>query len=309
MLMSGKKGFKGILCLPVTPFTKEDEVDEEALRRITNVIIEDGADAIVPTGATGEFPYLLHDERVRVWEVVLDEANGRVPVLAGTGAVSTKEVRIFTREAKDLGCDGVMLSHPILTRATDEKAYRYFEEIATKVDVPILVYNNPGLGTSMSPGLVARLASNFDNIVSYKEDDFSYIRFAEVIRRTKDKITLFTGSPAAYLAFLTLGAHGALVAEFQAFPHLVKGVKENFEKGDMRKALHYHELIMKMFNIIETYFVGASFWGRYKAIWRLRGVDMELSVRGPCTPVTPEQLERAAPEFMKLEIEKVWFRG
>jgi 4-hydroxy-tetrahydrodipicolinate synthase len=307
--MGGKKGFKGIMCLPVTPFTRGDEVDEEALRRITNIIIEDGADALVPTGGTGEFVYLLHEERRRIWKVVLDEANGRVPVLGGTGAVSTKEARMFTQEAKDLGLDGVMLSQPILTRATDEEAYRYFEDIATKVDIPIVVYNNPGIGVSISPGLVARLASNFDNVVSYKEDDFNYVRFAEVIRRTKDKITLFTGSPAAYLAFLTLGAHGALIAEFQAFPHLMKGVRESFERGDMRKALHYHELIMKMFSIIETYFVGVSFPARYKAIWRLRGVDMELTVREPTTAVTPEQLEKAAPEFMKLEIDKVWFRG
>jgi 4-hydroxy-tetrahydrodipicolinate synthase len=299
------KAFKGILCLPVTPFTSDDEIDEEALRFIVDIIIEDGADGLVPTGATGEFPFLLHEERKRVQEIVLDQANGRVPVLAGTGATNTKESIIFTRHAKDIGCDGVMLSHPILMRATDEQAYRYFEDIATKVDIPILVYNNPGLGQSMSPNLVERLAGNFDNIVSYKEDDFQYLRFAEIIRRCRDKITLFTGSPGAFLAFLILGGHGALVAEFQAFPHLVRGIIESYNGGDMEKALHYHEMIMKMFYIIETYFGNASFWGRYKAIWRLRGVDMELDVRSPNTPVTPEQLERAAPEFLKLGLERV----
>jgi len=306
--MKGEK-FKGILCLPVTPFTPEDEIDEEALRFITEVIIDDGADGIVPTGATGEFPYLLHEERRKVQQIVLDQANGRVPVLAGTGAVSTKEAFEFTKYAKDIGCDGVMLSHPILMRATDEQTYHHFERIAQKVDIPILMYNNPGLGQSMSPSVVDRLATNFDNIVSYKEDDFSYIRFAEIIRRCRNKITLLTGSPAAFLAFLTLGGHGALVAEFQAFPHLVKGVYEAYRKGDMEKSLYYHELVMKMFNIIETHFGNASFWGRYKAIWRLRGVDIELDVRAPNTPVTPEQLERAEPEFLKLDIEKTWFRG
>jgi 4-hydroxy-tetrahydrodipicolinate synthase len=305
--MKIREGFRGILCLPVTPFTDDDEVDEDGLRRIIDVIIGDGADGLVPTGATGEFPYLLHEERKKVWEVVLDQANGKVPVLAGTGAVSTREALLFTKEAMDVGCDGVMLSHPILTQATDAEAYGYFEAIATKVDVPILVYNNPGIGRSMSPDLVERLADDFDNIVSYKEDDFNHQRFAEVIRRCKQKITVFTGSPAAYLSFLVHGGHGALVAEFQAFPHLMKGLRRGYEKGDVKKALYYHELIMRMFNIIGTYFGGASFWGRYKAIWRLRGVDLNLRVRGPCTPVTPEQLERAKPEFLKLDIDETWY--
>lgn len=303
--MKIREGFKGILCLPVTPFTKDDEIDEDALRSIVDIITEDGADGLVPTGATGEFPYLLHEERKRVQEIVLDQANGNVPVIAGTGATNTKEALMFTKYAKDIGCDGVMLSHPILMRAKDEQTYSYFEKIATKVDIPIIVYNNPWLGQSISPDLAEKLATEFDTIVSYKEDDFSYHRFAEIIRRCKGKITIFTGSPGALLAFLVLGAHGALVAEFQAFPHLIKGVIDAFHKGDQSKALEFHEKIMEMFHIIQVYFGNASFAARYKAIHRLRGVDMELAVRHPNTPVTPEQLERAESEFRRIGLQKV----
>ena len=308
--MTFKGKFKGILCLPVTPFISGGEaIDEEALRRITDIIIEDGADALVPVGATGEFPYLLHEERKRVIDVVIDQANGHIPVIAGTGAVSTKEARMFTQYAKDIGCDGVMLSHPILVKANDHETYHHFEEIATKVDIPIILYNNPGFGASISPSVVARLSENFDNVVGYKEDDFFSLRYSDIIWRVREKIAVYTGSPSAYLTFLTQGAHGALIAEFQAFPHIMLGLKNSFANGDQKKALHYHEKIIHMFNIIDTYFGNASFWGRYKAIWRLRGVDMELDVRAPCTPVSPEQLEKAAPEFMKLDIEKTWFRG
>lgn len=303
--MKIREGFKGILCLPVTPFTEDDEIDEEALRSIVDIIIEDGADGLVPTGATGEFPYLLHEERKKVQEIVLDHANGRVPVLAGTGATNTKEALIFTKYAKDIGCDGVMLSHPILLRATDDQTYCYYEEIATKVEIPIIMYNNPHLGQSMSPNLVDRLATDIDDIVSYKDDDFQYHRFAEIIRMCKNKITIFTGSPAALFAFLSLGAHGALVAEFQAFPHLVRGVYDSFMKGDLEKTLEFHESIMKMFHIIRTYFGDASFAARYKAIHKLRGVDIELAVRRPNTPVTPEQLESAEAEFRKLGLQQI----
>jgi 4-hydroxy-tetrahydrodipicolinate synthase len=247
-----KDSFSGILCLPVTPFTKDDEVDEESLRLIVETIIRDGADGLVPTGATGEFPYLLHDERKKIWEMVLDQTNGRIPVLAGTGAVSTKEARMFTSQALDVGCDGVMLSHPILTRATDEETYDYFEEIATAVDIPILVYNNPGLGRSMSPGLIEWLADDFGNVVSYKEDDFDHVRFTKIIKACREKISVFIGNPAAYYSFLMHGAHGALIAEFQAFPHLIKGLKGAYERRDMEKALYYHEMILKMFSIIGT---------------------------------------------------------
>jgi 4-hydroxy-tetrahydrodipicolinate synthase len=307
--MTFKGKFSGILCLPVTPFTEDDEIDERVLRRIVDIIIEDGANALVPVGATGEFPYLLHEERKRVIEVVVDQSNGRVPVIAGTGAVSTKEAQMFTQYAKDIGCDAVMLSHPILVRANDGETYHHFEHIATKVDIPIILYNNPGFGSSISPHVVASLAENLDNVVGYKEDDFFSLRYSDIIWRVRNKISVYTGSPSAYLAFLSQGAHGALIAEFQAFPHLMIGLKNAWEKGDSKKALHFHEQIVQMFHIIDTYFGAAAFWSRYKAIWKLRGVDMELNVRGPCTPVTPEQLQKAEPEFMKLQIEKTWFRS
>lgn len=303
--MKLRKGYEGILCLPVTPFTKDDEIDEEALRSIVDLIIEDGADALVPTGATGEFAYLLHEERKKVQEIVLDQANGRVPVLAGTGATNTKEATIFTQYAHDIGCDGVMLSHPILHKGTDDQDYGYFEKIATRVDIPIILYNNPAYGKSMSPNLVERLATDFDSIVSYKDDDFHYTRFAEIIRRCKDKITILTGCPRALFAYLVIGGHGALVAEFQAFPHLISGAYDSFLKGDLEKALEFHEKFMEMFHVIMTHFGNASFAGGCKAILKLRGIDIELAVRHPLIPVTSEQMERAEADFIKLGLPKI----
>jgi 4-hydroxy-tetrahydrodipicolinate synthase len=302
-----KDSFNGILCLPVTPFTKDDEVDEAILRQIVEKIITDGADGLVPTGATGEFPHLLHDERRNIWEIVLDQTNGRIPVLAGTGAISTKESLLFTEEAKDIGCDGVMLSHPILFHTNDDQTYSYFETVASKVDIPILMYNNPGLGKSMSPRVIERLVDNFDNIVSYKEDDFDNDRFARIIYRCRKKISIFIGNPAVYLSFLSHGAHGALIAQFQSFPHLMLGLKNSFEKGDIEKTLYYHEKILKMFEIIDTNFIGTSFAGYHKAIWKLRGVNMNLHVRSPQTPAKQEQIEKTRTEFLKLDISDDWY--
>jgi 4-hydroxy-tetrahydrodipicolinate synthase len=302
-----KNSFKGILCLPVTPFTKNDEIDEPALRQIVEKIITDGADALVPTGATGEFPHLLHEERQQIWKIVLDHTNGRIPVLAGTGGISIKESLMFTKQAKDIGCDGVMLSHPILFKTTDDETYNYFEAIASKVDIPILMYNNPGLGRTMSPNVIERLADNFENVVSYKEDDFNNDRFARVIYRCRKKISIFIGNPAVYLSFLSHGAHGALIAQFQAFPHLMLGLKHSFEQGDSEKTMYYHEMIMRMFDIIDTNFAGTSFAGYHKAIWRLRGADLDLRVRGPQTPARPDQLEKARADFLTLDIPENWY--
>ena len=301
--MKIRRGFQGILCLPVTPFTRDDEIDESTLRSIVDIIIGDGVDGLVATGATGEFTYLSHEERKKVQEIVLDQAKGRVPVLAGTGATSTKEAIAFTRHAKDIGCDGVMLCQPLMTGVKDVQVYNYFKMIAN-VDIPIIVYNTD-LTQLISQDLVIKLVSEFSNIVSYKEDDFTYSRFAEIIRTCKKDITILTGNPSVLLSFLTLGAHGALCAEFQSFPHLVKGVYESYKKGDLPKALEFHEGIMEMFKIIKTNFGNASFAARYKAIFKLRGVDLELAVRDPNIPVSPEQLERAAPKFTKLGLQKV----
>ena len=302
-----KDGFHGILCLPVTPFTRGDEVDEPALRQIVEKIITDGANGLVPTGATGEFPHLLHQERKKIWEIVLDQTNSRIPVLAGTGAISTKESLQFTQEALDVGCNGVMLSHPLLFPTSDEATYGYFETIASKVDIPILMYNNPGLGRTMSPDVIERLADNLDNIVSYKEDDFNNDRFAKIIYKCRDKITIFIGNPAVYLSFLYHGAHGALIAQFQSFPHLMLGLKKSFEHGDRDQTLHYHEMIMKMFEIINRYFTGTSFAGYHKAIWKLRGADLELHVRAPQISATMEQVEKAKPELLKLDLPDNWY--
>jgi 4-hydroxy-tetrahydrodipicolinate synthase len=302
-----KDSFTGILCLPVTPFTKKDEIDEPALRQIVEKIIADGVDALVPTGATGEFPYLLHEERQKIWKIVLDQTNGRVPVLAGTGGISTKESLMFTQQAEDIGCDGVMLSHPILFKTTDNETYNYFETIASKVEIPILMYNNPGLGRSMSPSVIEKLADNFENIVSYKEDDFDNDRFAKIIYRCRQKISIFIGNPAVYLSFLSHGAHGALIAQFQSFPHLMLGLKHSFEIGDNQQKLYYHEKIMRMFEIIDKYFIGTSFAGYHKAIWKLRGADLNLKVRAPQTSARPEQLEHAKKELLTLDIPDTWY--
>ncbi len=300
------KIFSGIFCLPVTPFKNGDEeIDEDILRTLTDIIIEDGVTGLVPTGATGEFPFLLHKERKKVQDIVLDQANGRVPVLAGTGATSTREALMFTKYAENIGCDGVMLSHPILLQANDEQTYAYFERIANSVGIKILMYNNPHVGRTMSPTVVEKLADNFENIVAYKEDDFFSQRFTSLIEKCREKITILTGSPAALLEFLTLGAHGCLVAEFQAFPHLVKGIYDSFMEGRSEKALDFHEKIVRMFNIIDENFANASFPARYKATWKLRGLDINLDVRHPHTPVTLEQLEKATPSFTNLGIKKI----
>jgi dihydrodipicolinate synthase/N-acetylneuraminate lyase len=105
--------------------------------------------------------------------------------------------------------------------------------------------------------------------------------------------------------FLSLGADGALVAQFQLFPHLVKGVFESYSKGDLKKTLDFHEKSMELYNIINKYFGNANLAAQCKAIWRLRGVDMEFAVRHPHFPVTQEQLDRAEPEFMKLGLQKI----
>jgi dihydrodipicolinate synthase/N-acetylneuraminate lyase len=302
----GKADFSGIFCLPVTPFKNgDDEVDEDVLRQIVDVIVDDGVTGLVPTGATGEFPFLLHEERKRVQDIVLDQTNGKALVLAGTGATNTKEALIFTKYAQDIGCDGVMLSHPVLMQANDEQTYQFFAKIASSVEIPILMYNNPGLGRTMSPGVIERLADDFDNVVAYKEDDFNAMRFGRIIRRCRDKLRILTGYPGVLLEFLTLGAHGCLIAEYQAFPHLIHGVMDAFGKGDKEGAMEYHEKILEMFRIIVTHFVGASFPARYKATWRLRGLDINLDVRHPHNPVTAEQLKKATPEFERLGIKKI----
>lgn len=245
--------FKGSLVALITPF-KDGAVDEERLRQLVEFQIENGTDGIVPCGTTGEASTLDYDEHMRVIEIVIQQTNKRVPVMAGTGSNSTAEAIELTLKAKKLGADGVLLATPYYNKPSQEGLYRHFMAIADAVAIPQVLYNVPGrTGVNMLPATVARLAEH-DAIVAIKEASGSVQQASEVLALCGDKLDLLSGDDFITFPLMACGGTGVISVVANIMPKEVAALTDSFFNGDMAEArrLHLHLLNIANAMFIET---------------------------------------------------------
>lgn len=188
--------FRGSYTVMVTPFDADLRVDEARLRAFVDWQIEGGVQGLIPLGSTGEFLSLTREERRLVAGTVVDQARGRVPVLVGTAAEWTDEAISLSREAEELGADGVMIVPPYYSSPTEDELFVHYRRIAEAISVPIMVYNNPNTSNvDLRAEFVARL-SEIDNISYIKESSGSVSRTMDIIRLCGDRMTVFAGYDA-----------------------------------------------------------------------------------------------------------------
>jgi len=208
-----KLKLEGIFPPHITPFTHEGEVDEEALRRCVKFWVKEGVSGLVPCGSNGEAPYLSQEERRRVIEIVLDEGHGKVPVIPGTGSISTRETILLTRDAKDLGADAALVVTPFYFKLSNKEMSGHYWAVIEAVDLPIVIYNMPKFtGLSLDPNVVFQLVSKYDNIVGVKDSSGSIGQITEIIRLVSKKVSVFAGTADVILPTLMLGGKGAIVS-------------------------------------------------------------------------------------------------
>ena len=184
---------RGILPAMVTPLDDQEELDEAALRHLVNYLIEAGVHGLFPVGSQGEFYALSPEKKGRVWEIVVEEAAGRVPVCAGTGAITTRQVIELNKLAEEAGVDAVSVLTPYFIQPTEAELYDHFIAVAEATSLPVLLYNNPGrTGVKLSVGLVARLGEH-PNIVGIKDSSGDLTLTIEMIRQTGDDFTVLMG--------------------------------------------------------------------------------------------------------------------
>jgi 4-hydroxy-tetrahydrodipicolinate synthase len=247
---------EGVFVPHVTPFRDDDEVDLEALRDLVRFFLESGLHGLVPLGSNGEFPNLSFEERLSVLRVVVDEVNGRVPVVAGVGAPATVEVIRFARAALDIGVDGFLVAPPYYFTPSDREVFDYYSRVASRVDAPILLYSVPKfVGYHLSLDVVERLASEHSNIVGIKDSGGLVSRFAELVRRVGRRLSILAGTGDMILPALVLGAHGAIVAVANVAPRLCVQLYEAFKRGDVEGArelqvgINYlNEVVVRKYN-------------------------------------------------------------
>ena len=245
------KDLKGVIPAIVTPFKQDMQLDKEGLRTITRYVINNGVHGILTHGGNGEFPHLLRDEKQEVTGIVVDEVKNEIPVFACTSACSTMETILLTKDAKEAGAHAVLITPTYFFQLDDESLYRHYAEVASKVDIPLVVYNNPlYTKNNLSAKLIARLAE-IDNIIGVKQSNSDLGQLVEAISLTDGKFDILTGIDTQFYASLCVGAKGIFSTAACIIPRQIVEVFNAFSKGDHHKAKTMHYKLQSLNRFLE----------------------------------------------------------
>lgn len=248
--------FSGALTALITPF-RDGEVDVEALETMVEHEIGSGIHGLVPCGTTGETPALAEKEDRTVIETVVRVANGRVPVVAGTGSNSTESAIKYTRMAKEAGADGSLQVAPYYNKPTQQGLYRHFSEIASSTDLPIILYNIPGrTSVTISAETTARLAE-IPNIVGTKEATHSMDMTSDIRRMCGSEFSILSGDDSLTLPIMALGGNGVISVAANVAPGAMSDLVTALRSADASeidrgRALHYELLPLFRALFLET---------------------------------------------------------
>ncbi|MHB8278116.1 MAG: 4-hydroxy-tetrahydrodipicolinate synthase [Candidatus Humimicrobiaceae bacterium] len=228
---------KGIIPPMVTPLDKTENVDKKAIFKLVEYLIKGGVHGLFPLGSTGEGYGLSFNQKREVIETVMEATDKRVPVYAGTGAITTKETICLTKLAADIGVDALSVITPVFITPNDQELYNHYQAIASSTDLPIILYNNPSrTGINLSVDLVVKL-SKINNIIGIKDSSGDMTQGAEYIRRTDDNFSVLAGRDTLIYGFLAYGGKGAIAATANIVPQIVVKIYEEYQKGNYLEAL------------------------------------------------------------------------
>jgi 4-hydroxy-tetrahydrodipicolinate synthase len=235
----------------VTPFTYDQRtVDEEKLRFLVNHCIENGVHGVVACGTTGEFTSLTTEERKRAVKIVVDEVNGKVPVIAGTGASATQQALELTKYAKDTGVQAALIVTPYYLKVSDRSIYDHYSTITSAVDLPIILYNIPQCtGNSLSWQLVEDLAQ-LPNIVGLKDSSAQLTLTMSVLEKARDKINVLCGNDELVTPALAAGCSGAILASANIIPDIWIQIYNHVKNNELQAARELQFKVQKIARII-----------------------------------------------------------
>ncbi len=279
--------FTGTYTAIITPF-KNGEVDEAALARLVKLQVRAGVDGIVSVGTTGESPTVSYEEHVHLNALAVKLAAGKIKVIAGTGANSTKEAVYLTQEAEKAGADGSLQVAPYYNKPTQEGLYQHFRAIARATRLPILLYNIPGrCGVEITIETVARLARDCRNIVGIKEAGGNADRVSQLRAALGAKFTILSGDDSLTLPFMAVGAQGVISVASNVAPKQVAAMVSAFLNGKPELALRLHA---KLYPLFKDLFIEANPIP-VKAALAMMGLAEE-EYRLPLVPMNPKNRER-----------------
>lgn len=276
--------FGQLLTAMVTPFDQNGEIDFNATRNLVDYLIENGTDGIVVAGTTGESPTLTSEEKVALFQFVVDVVNGRVPVIAGTGSNNTRASISLTKQAEEAGVDGIMLVAPYYNKPSQEGMYQHFKAIAESVSLPIMIYNIPGrCVVNISVETIVRL-SQLPNIVAVKEASGNLDAMAEIISQTPSDFSLYSGDDGLALPVLAIGGTGVVSVASHVIGNEMKEMIHQFKNGQVQEAASAHRRLLPIMKALFT----APNPAPVKAALNINGVNVG-GLRLPLLPLSDEE--------------------
>jgi 4-hydroxy-tetrahydrodipicolinate synthase len=243
--MSVKTSFKGSFTALVTPFSN-GSLDEKAFRGLVDWQIAEGTNGLVPVGTTGESPTLSHEEHKLVVEWCIEQAKGRVPVIAGSGSNSTREAIELSQHAQEAGADAVLVVTPYYNKPTQEGLYQHFKAINDAIGIPIIIYNIPMRSViDMSVDTMTRLFE-LDHIAGVKDATANVARVSQQRAAMGEGFNQLSGEDATVLGFMAHGGHGCISVTSNVAPRLCAEFHEACLKGDYGTALRLHDKLMPL---------------------------------------------------------------
>ena len=259
----------------VTPFQQDESLDEPTLRALVQRQIRQGINFLVPCGTTGESPTLTHKEHLRVVEITLEEAKGKVLVIGGAGGYNTAEVIALSKELAAMGVDGLLSVTPYYNRPTQEGLYQHYAAIATAVDTPIVVYSVAGrTGVNVEPATLKRLAA-FDNIVAVKEASGNISQMAKVLHEVPESFHVLSGDDAITIPLTALGGKGIISVVSNQIPGEMTELARKAAAGDYvgARTLQRQWLPLMDANFVESNPIPVKYlmakMGLLQPVWRL----------------------------------------
>ena len=279
--------FTGCGTALVTPFRRDLSLDEETLRKLVRRQIEAGINFLVPCGTTGESPTLTRAEHLRAVGITLEEAKGKVPVLAGAGGYNTHEVIELAREIERMGADGILSVTPYYNKPTQEGLYQHYKAIAAAIHLPVVVYSVQGrTGVNVEPSTLARLAQ-IDNIVGVKEASGNIGQMANVLNEVPSSFAVLSGDDAITIPLIALGGRGIVSVASNEIPAEMTQLAQACLRNDFAAARQIQAKFLPLMNVnfVESNPIPV------KAAMALMGL-LEPVYRLPMVPPAPASLSK-----------------
>lgn len=245
-----------VITAMITPFNEDLTIDYPSLKKLINHLIDTGSDAILVAGTTGETPTLSHEEEAHMFTFVKNAVEGRVKIIMGAGSNSTQTAVESSVMAKKLGADAILSVVPYYNKPSQKGMYEHFAAVAKAIDLPIILYNIPGrTGVNMQPATIAKLASEFTNIVALKQSNSDLDLISDIKSLCPDDFTIYSGDDSLTVPMMSLGAHGVISVASHIAGKEIKEMVSAFKSGNNSEALKIH---LKLYPLFKKLFMAPN---------------------------------------------------